>query len=781
MKTTIKLLLGTAAAMVALPAFAQDAPKAPSDEGISEIIVTATRRSESAITVPISITAFDQSQLDRRSIKDVGDLARISPGLRYSGGQVAIRGITALAGAGTTGVYIDDTPIQTRTPVQGGTSTVFPRIFDLERVEVLRGPQGTLFGAGSQGGTLRFITPEPSLTSFSAYGRGEVSFTEHGDPNYEAGIAVGGPLVEDKIGVRASVATTHDGGYIDRVSFFNGQTNSSNSNSADSLVARFAGVAALTERLRITPSIYYQRVDQKDSNTIWRDAGPYKSFTEIPSPSVDRFILPAISVDYDFGTVAFKSITSRFIRDTDATSRFYHSFAQGCPPGGQAPGYPADRCGLIYPQIPNYVLADITKVTQRNWAQEFRLTSTNDSPFSWVVGLFYQNNKQTYHEVEDEPLVGQLTQLLFGMSLYDYAGVGQDLIDGRYAFIQDTFLHDKEIAAYGDFTYALTDRLKATVGLRYSKTSFSFTDRSDGPFGASGSGPLMTSGKSSEKPFTPKFNVSYDLGQGTLYATVAKGYRQGGANGALPNFCAAQLAELGIVGAPPPYKSDSVWSYEIGAKKRFGNTLEIASSVYQIDWTGIQGSIPLNSCSYSYTGNFGKARVRGFDVQLTVQPVRGLQLGGTLAYNDGKYKETIERPNARPTDALLALDGAPIPNSPKWQATASAEYSFPVSSAVDGYIRGDYRYSGDYYRNNPQGVVGYLAANRFGQEIEEVSLRAGATVGRVDVSAFVRNLFDNKTPLSQTYSTRLNTYGSRAERYTIMRPRTIGVTATYRY
>jgi iron complex outermembrane receptor protein len=153
-------------------------------------------------------------------------------------------------------------------------------------------------------------------------------------------------------------------------------------------------------------------------------------------------------------------------------------------------------------------------------------------------------------------------------------------------------------------------------------------------------------------------------------------------------------------------------------------------------------------------------------------------LGGTVAYNDGKYTETIPQPNST---TLLAKDGAPIPFSPKWQLTASAEYTWAVRDNLNPYVRADYRYTGEYVRNNPPGVIGYLAASRNGAAVDDVSLRAGVTRDRTDVSVFVKNLFDNDTALNQTYSTRLGTYGSRAERYTIQRPRTVGVTATYRY
>src|SRR5271168_5141560 len=187
---------------------ARELDAADSDSRLEEVVVTATRQPRLLSTVPISASAFSRKDMDDQGVNQIDDIALITPGVTFTRGnsgttQIAIRGINSDSGASTTGVYIDDTPVQSRV-IGFSSTTVFPNVFDLERVEILRGPQGTLFGAGSEGGTIRFITPQPSLTDYTDYTKGELGFTEHGDPSFEAGVAVGGPIVSNEIGFRAS-------------------------------------------------------------------------------------------------------------------------------------------------------------------------------------------------------------------------------------------------------------------------------------------------------------------------------------------------------------------------------------------------------------------------------------------------------------------------------------------------------------------------------------------------------------------------------------------------
>jgi len=215
--------------------------------GLEEVVVTATKQAESIDKVPISLTALTQAQMDTKGIRTVDDVVRQTPGIDFSrspfgggtGSNIAIRGILSTTGASTTGVYIDDIPIQSRANQENFAGAAFPQVFDLERVEVLRGPQGTLWGAGAEGGAIRFITPDPGLSHYNGYARSEVAVTRHGDPSYEAGAAVGGPIVQDQLGFRVSAWYRRDGGYVDRV---NQETNEAynNANYQDSYVLRAA-------------------------------------------------------------------------------------------------------------------------------------------------------------------------------------------------------------------------------------------------------------------------------------------------------------------------------------------------------------------------------------------------------------------------------------------------------------------------------------------------------------------------------------------------------------
>src|SRR3989440_5904022 len=211
---------------------------------LQEVIVTATRRAESLSRVHISVTALTQQSLDQRGIKDFSEVARFTPGVNFDNSgtnNISIRGISGTGGAGTTGIYLDDTPIQMRA-LAFNPDEALPKSFDIERVEVLRGPQGTLFGAGSEGGTVRYITTQPSLTKTSIYSRAEFSSTQGGDPSYEAGVAAGGPLVQDKFGARLSVWYRHDGGWIDRIDPGTLQTGQKKANYNDTLLLRLGGL-----------------------------------------------------------------------------------------------------------------------------------------------------------------------------------------------------------------------------------------------------------------------------------------------------------------------------------------------------------------------------------------------------------------------------------------------------------------------------------------------------------------------------------------------------------
>ncbi len=264
---------------------AGDAETTPSG-GLEEIVVTATRRTERLQDVPVSVLAFSQEKLNAQGLKSIDDLSRLSPGLTFErngmssagnyndeGSDINIRGVDSTAGTSTTGIYIDDTPIQTR-HIGFGSINAFPALFDLDRIEVLRGPQGTLFGAGAEGGVVRFIAPEPDVNKSGGYVRADAATTDGGSPSYEGGAAFGAPIIDDVLAFRASVSFRRDGGWVDRVGYtlspdntvalptpvYDGNTTKSNANYSETTTARLAVKWKVSDTLEITPSIYYQRL-----------------------------------------------------------------------------------------------------------------------------------------------------------------------------------------------------------------------------------------------------------------------------------------------------------------------------------------------------------------------------------------------------------------------------------------------------------------------------------------------------------------------------------------
>src|SRR5579863_4152381 len=290
--------------------------------GLQEVVVTATRREESLSKVPISVTALTEEDIDQRGIKDFQDIVRFTPGVNIDNSgtnAISIRGISSSGGAGTTGIYIDDTPIQMRSLGFNPDDTL-PKTFDLDRVEVLRGPQGTLFGAGSEGGTVRYILTQPSVTTDSTYARSEVSYTQYGEPSYEAGVAHGGPIIDGTLGFRVSAWYRRDGGWIDRVDPTSGAVVDANANHGETLVLRLAGMWKPLDTVTVTPSVFYQNRQQHDVDTYWPaysnpSDGVFYNANPDQIPVPDRFYLPALKIEADLGSVKLVSNTSYYVRD----------------------------------------------------------------------------------------------------------------------------------------------------------------------------------------------------------------------------------------------------------------------------------------------------------------------------------------------------------------------------------------------------------------------------------------------------------------------------------
>ncbi len=806
------------------PARADDQRPSGSDTSgtyqLQEVVVTSTRREESLGKVPISVTAMTQDEMDTKGIKDIEDVARFTPGINIDNtgtGAIAIRGIASTGGAGTTGIYIDDTPIQMRALAFNPDETL-PKAFDMERVEVLRGPQGTRFGAGSEGGTVRYITTPPSFDTTSVYSRNEVSYTQGGQASYEVGVAAGGPIIDGKLGARATVWYRSDGGWIDRVDPTAADPQNAvidhNANRGETVLVRLAGVWAATDQWTVTPSIYYQQRHIHDADTYWpiySDPGSNKYVSGAPQaiPNPDKFYLPALKVQGHFDAFDVTSNTSYFHR-TETTGydgtlynlEFYQLYAQqGYLPGGAGflptTPYPLlDANGIHLPaSIANYRSPVTVDNDQQNLTEEIRLQSNGNGRLSWTTGVFFSLNHQQYLEQIHDPHLNDFWLATAGIAADDiFVDPDGNSVTYNASFPNDAYFlathsKDQQLAIYGETTYALLDPLKLTLGARYSFTQFSFNTLTGGPqlFLQN----QVNDGDKHENAFTPMVNLSWQITPDDMvYANYAKGFRPGGANNPVPYAaCSADFQTFGILAAPSTYSRDTVQSYEIGAKHTAGR-VQLSGSVYYIQWNDIQQRIVPPSCQISFIANLGKAVAKGADFQgdfLVTDSLKAeLTAGFTSARftRDSNFTTNLDpaNPAAEPIvhsgDAITGEGGQPIP---PWTVSAGLEYHFNVF-AHDSFVRGDYEYQGRARWNPPTQDAGTLlydpdvftlASTSF------VSLRAGMKFGEMQIEPFIDNLLDSHTVTNYNLSIPNAPYSRLQTDYTF-RPRTFGVTFTYR-
>jgi iron complex outermembrane recepter protein len=804
--------------------------------GLEEIVVTATRREENINRVPISVTAFSQDMIDQKGIKDFQDVVRFTPGVSIdtSGtNAISIRGISSSGGAGTTGIYIDDTPIQMRALGFNPDDTL-PKTFDLDRVEILRGPQGTLFGAGSEGGTVRYIMTQPSVTQESTYAKSEVSFTRGGEPSYEIGVAHGGPLVDDVLGFRASVWYRYDGGWIDRIDPTTLALLDKNANRASTVAARLAFLIQPTEGLKITPSIMYQNSRKHDESDFWPAysnvaAGQFKNGTPERIPVPDKYYLPALKIVADIGKTQLISNSSYYNRNeltgyqgSAYDLAYYQSQSWLIGSCGSASTSAVPPCSW-YPLIDakgvhlpagfaGYGTPNVITNKQQSWTQEIRWQSNDDSSrWKWTVGGFWSLSKETsIEELQDKQII-PFWNALFGIdprtwfvdsngngNFYFCNGVGtpQSFPDCDI-YYNNNKVHDRQLAGFGEATYSFTDQWKLTLGGRYAKMSFDLSHYGDG---LENYGPDNRSASARQNAFTPKASVSFQMDPSNLfYATYAKGFRPGGGNAPLPGYCngIGGLDQLGYPnGAPLTYKSDTTQSYEFGAKNSVSDRFRVASSIYYIKWNSIQQNVyvPYN-CGLQFTDNLGTAVAKGFDIQADAVLGGGFTADLALGYTSARY--TVSTPAPKPLlvqagDAIsgeAAIDGGPGTNPP-WTLSVGGQYNFKLA-AHEAFVRMDWEYTA---RNNwlagvqDPATVQYSANTYALSSTSFASARGGLNFGSWQLALFCDNLFDSRTTinyqLSQTDANNpaanpLAPSSVQQNAYT-WRPRTIGITATLR-
>ena len=838
----------------------------PRAEGLQEVVVTATRREEELSRVPISVTAMTQADLDQKGIKDFLDIARFTPGVSIDNSAtnaISIRGISSSAGAGTTGIYIDDTPIQVRS-VGFNPDDALPKTFDLQRVEILRGPQGTLFGAGAEGGAVRYILTQPSATTASSYLRSEVSYTQYGAPSYELGIARGQPIVDGTFGVRASVWYRADGGWIDRVDPTTRETVEKNINRSGTLLARLAAVWQPTASLSVTPSILYQNLKKHDDSTYWpaySDAGAGHFNTATPEliPNYDEYYLPALRLQWDLGKTQIIADASYFHRKQTTAYQgtvynlsYYTAgstgayFGLGCVPTPAAvntcpePVPLIDGNGMHIPSMfgTSYAAPNVMLNMQENYTGELRWQSIDSSArLSWTTGVFWQLAKQGSLEQLYDPQINAMYNYLWGsdaISLYCPPGppggpatcpgppdflnssaspgyscptnAAYPAIPACAIYYNNNTTFDRQIAIYGELSYAFTEWFRLTVGERFSHTEFSLTHNADGlenfgPYSGIQEMPNEVRASQKENPNTPKVVASFQVDPKNLfYASYAKGFRVGGDNAPLPPYCGPDLATAGYPnGAPLTYRSDSTQNYEIGSKNTIGENLRIATSVYYIKWNDIQQNLYVaGACGLQFTDNLGTAVAWGGDLQAELA-LGQWRIDFATGYTSARFTKNspadcapyltpdttpagipCKASNGNAISGQAAIDYAPG-TTPPFTVALGAEYSFRLAEH-DAFARADWTYQARNpwlsYLQDPRNAATY---NPFTYTLPSTSfttVRAGMYFGEWQISLFVDNLFGSARVTNYALGQPTGAPTVQENDYTY-RPRTIGINANW--
>jgi iron complex outermembrane recepter protein len=796
MTTSIMRFVGAVGVLLAAFSAAQTAlADSSAGGGLLEVVVTAQKRSENEQTVPMSMTTFSGVALEQKAINNFFDYATKVPNLAFAptgdgvgtARTVSIRGIS---GDNVTGFYIDDVPLP---------DSLDPRVLDIDHIEVLRGPQGTLYGARSMGGTVRIITREPELSKFSATLHGGLSDTERTDrPNYTGDAIVNIPIVQDRMALRLTGFYDNEAGYFKRsyctdpatagVSCFplsaTGRTTVNNVAALDS----YGGSASLTikpsEALTITPRVMLQRADYNgfplgDFNSMPGNgigfpapSGNYTlptplnttSFTQarffnVPEGGSDWWDLYSLSLHWKSGLGEFVSSTAYFDRRVDETED-QSEFVWAAITSG-ACATPAPFCN---PPAPGPI--EEIKAYQR-FVEEARFASSLNGPVQFVVGAFYSDfhGRVPFASLYPPSEVPNLDNELTGGAPNNPDGF-PNLI-----FAQDFHTDIQEPAVFGEVSYEITKALKLTGGLRWYQVKTTSSGFEEGL--AIGGGKLISPlATDKESGTNPKVELDYHFTpEQMVYGLASKGFRPGGVvpivppgTPGTPNDCVAALAAVNpsiTLADTRNFKSDSLWNYELGAKTAWlDRRVILNAAAFDIRWNNIQQEILLQ-CGFQYVANAGAAESKGGELELRARATEQLEASLGLGYQDAKITQTGESP--QPV-------GSPVFQVPDWTGNASLAYTAPLANGWNLVSGIDYSYVGSSFSSSNSAVQ-----PRERPAYHLLDARFAFSNGSTEFALVGKNLTNEVTNLGDNRSIAAEVPGR--PRLFLNQPRTIGIEA----
>ncbi|MCR6663625.1 MAG: TonB-dependent receptor [Luteimonas sp.] len=772
-RSPLFLSIAAALAFVSLPAVAQDTSTAVappesqrSDNAVSldSVVVTANKRVENVRDVGASISVIGERQLEGIGAVSLTDYAALIPGLQIQSDgspgltRVSLRGIAALSSGATVATYIDEVPVGSSGIYQGASSLMLDLLpYDISRIEVLRGPQGTLYGAGAIGGLLKYVTRVPDPADDEVRVGLGLRSVSGGEQDWNARFGASLPLSNERMGLRVSAARNGIPGFVD-----NAVDGGRNINSGEQIGAR-AALSWNGDAFDANLSVLHQRTRSDDRASVALDpatqsplGGDFETQAWQPRPFSKDLTLFSLSLDWDLGWGNFVSATGWSETSTmdqiDATVQFGEvaNLMLGLPePGSSFVRYDFD----------------LDKITQ-----EFRLTSKGGGAFEWMVGAFYtredaqQSQFAWLGQRDGSPLPPPL-----------------DTQFGTLAIIGLPSTY-KEVALFANVSWRFGERFKLDAGLRQARNDQWFSQNvPEGILAPIGEAP----GESSENVFTwslsPQFKLADDV---MLYARIATGYQPGGPN-------------VALLGMPPQVDSSMLDSYEVGLKSQFADrrvTLDV--SAYRIDWEDIQVASSFNGVGGLVNG--GEATSQGFELTSLFQASDAWLLGFNAAYTDATIKNDFT-PTVIPQDGYdvilwTGLAGDRMPYSPKWSAAATAEYGFSTSNGFNGQVGAALRWVGERLNDTTErqrvtapGDPGTLlipdevAVPLSLASYRSLDLYAGVGRNNWELRAYVNNVTGEDAWLSM--SPLSSAFGGPAQQISAVpiQPRTFGIEIDFRF
>jgi len=721
------------------------------DMALEEIVVTATRRAEAAQDVPAALTVLGGAQLDNLGVTNLADMVALVPGLQLVDVEPGVnmeilRGISTgfNSTAATVATYFDDVPTGGASLASlGQLLTPDPDLFDVQRIEVLKGPQGTLFGASSMGGLIRYVFNQPDLNKFE--GKAEAGFQgipSHGTGNSQH-LAVNLPLLKGTLAVRVSVFRLDNPGFIDNVFRHLTDVNTSLSEGG-----RLAVLWTPFEHFSARATSYYQRLmvneppaEDVQPQTLQLTSGDLDTATKLPQAMYAKWFVNNLTLSYDFPWANLLSSTSLQRQFTNLNTDY------------------SDLYGTLYgPLVGGNAAALREYADTRKTTEEVRLTSPTGQTVEWLAGFYYT------HEIAATP------QLL---DIYNVTDVTQTLLaPGLLAFELQSRL--RETAGFGDVTYHFNPAFDLQAGIRYSTIADQFSQPYEILGGRSLVPTLVANATLDKSTYLGVARYHFDSDT-MLYARVATGYRPGGPNDRIQGSL-----------APASYQSDSLISYELGIKGNLAaNRFDYSADVYRINWKNIQVSGLDQATGFSFYANGGQAHSQGLELALGFRPLSGLRVALSGSFDQAELDQNIAVPGA------VGNRGDEFPYAPKVALTGTIDYTRPITTVLQGFAGLTVAEVGArraYFSGQTVGIsaLGPQFTSTTGTlpSYTTLDLRGGVGRGPVTLTVYARNLTDERGAVS------LNASGTGADlvqgtvgpaELTVIQPRTFGVTARYEF